>query len=77
MEKESKYLQYQHHGVNVFVRKDLKGRHRDHCLCFSCEKLGSGGGKSGCEIANHVYANCVKFNLVTPVFECPRFKGSK
>jgi len=34
--KSEKIVEYEHHGENVKVREDLKGRHRDHCLCFRC-----------------------------------------
>ena len=65
--------QYVHHGNLVFVRTDLKGRHREHCLCFQCRKFIPGDRAQNCPIANEVYANCVKHKLVTPVFECPEF----
>jgi hypothetical protein len=30
---------YEHHQGVVSVRSDLKGKHRDHCLCYHCEKF--------------------------------------
>jgi len=26
------FIQYKHHGAEVWVQKGLKGLHRDHCL---------------------------------------------
>lgn len=36
---EKKFVKYNHHGKEVWVREDLKGTHREHCLCFNCKKL--------------------------------------
>ena len=66
-----RFIKYNHHGVDVWVRSDLHGTHRDRCLCFSCDKF-QGGGK--CPIANELYALCVKHHLTAPVGECPEFK---
>ncbi len=69
------YKKYKHHGKQVFVREDLKGRHREHCLCFRCKRFNQFEPLENCHIANLVYATCVKYNLVLPVWECPDFKG--
>lgn len=66
-------VQYEHHGAIVSVREDLKGKHREHCLCFSCKHFNPGTA-ANCEIAQATYENCVKFNTTTPVFECPKFE---
>lgn len=66
------FIQYEHHEAMVFVRDDLKGLHRDHCLCYSCERF-KPGSKENCRIAKEVYALCVRLDLVTPVWECPIF----
>lgn len=67
------YVRYAHHGVDVAVREDLRGKHKKHCLCFLCELFTPDDRESNCEIANALYANCVKFGVVTPVYECPKF----
>lgn len=69
----SKFEQYEHHGKTVWVSKELKGKHRDVCLCFSCKKLKI-NEKDNCPIAQETFKNCVKNDLVTPVFECPVFE---
>lgn len=72
-----KIIKYEHHGRKVFVDEDLKGTHREHCLCFRCQKLNIESRKKNCPIANKLYALCCKFGLTTPVGECPEFKESK
>lgn len=67
------YEKYKHHGdAEMWVRKDLKGLHRDFCLCYSCKRFHPGTAAS-CSIAQAVYRSCVLHNVVTPVWECPRF----
>ena len=59
----------------VHVKKKLKGRHKNSFLCFApCELFEPWEGGNNCPIASEVYANCVKFNIVTPVWECPDFR---
>lgn len=52
-----KYEKYDHHGAEVWVRSDLKGKHRNYCLCWHCSQLHPGEAR----------------NCVTPVWECPHF----
>jgi hypothetical protein len=68
--------QYEHHGTVVWVRSDLKGRHRDLCLCFAGCKKFKPGEPDNCPIANDTYQNCVKHGLTTPVTECSEFEES-
>lgn len=67
------YVKYTHHNAEVTVREDLKGKHREHCLCWDCDKLNTTSREDNCPIANKLYAICVEHNLATPVFECPEF----
>lgn len=66
------YEQYEHYGVTVWVRSDLKGKHRDYCLCWKCDQFHP-GQVTNCPIAQILYQNCVTFDIVTPVWECPKF----
>lgn len=68
------YTTYIHHGKSVVVRKDLKGQHRQHCMCYDCALFTPEDREENCEIANAVYENAVKFGIVTPVWECPSSK---
>ena len=64
---------YEHHGVEVLVDSELKGKHREHCLCYqSCVNF-KPGTPENCPIAQATYENCVKFGTTTPVYECPKF----
>jgi hypothetical protein len=67
-----KLVEYEHHGTMVKVQDELKGKHREYCLCFSqnCKRLKI-GQPDNCPIAQALYKNCVEFNVVTPVWECP------
>jgi hypothetical protein len=64
---------YVHHGREVFVNSEVKGKHRDHCLCFACKKFKPDTSEN-CPIANDTFENCKKHHLVTPVYECPSFE---
>ena len=67
------YEMYPHHNIYVYVREDLKGKHRDFCLCWDCKKFKPGDREKNCSIANLLYSVCVECGLTTPVFECPEF----
>ena len=67
---------YEHHGTTVFVDERLKGRHREHCLCFRCENF-KPGTPDNCPKAQRLYQLCVEENMTTPVFECPVYIGMR
>jgi len=71
--KKKEFTVYIHHGKEVHVREDLKGKHREHCLCHSCHCFNPENRATNCPIANLVYSICVLDNLVLPVWECPDF----
>jgi len=64
---------YVHHGDIVSVREDLKGRHREHCLCWRCSNFTPDDRGNSCPIANTLYALDVLAGITTPVWECPKF----
>lgn len=66
---------YNHHGMEVSVQSNLKGLHRDHCLCFQGCKNFKPNTPENCPIAQENYEFCVKYNMVTPVWECPEFES--
>ena len=70
----TKFVYYEHHGTGVWVNRELKGKHREHCLCFSCDKFKPGTPEGNCPIANLNYAVCLAHNMVLPVYECPEFE---
>jgi hypothetical protein len=69
------FVKYQHHERDAWVRDDLKGKHREHCLCYSCEKFkpGDDDWKNNCPIANLIYSVCIAQRVLLPVWECEKF----
>ena len=63
---------YRHHGKHVSVDSELKGKHRQHCLCYRCKRFHP-GSEVNCAIAALLYNLCKLQNLVTPVYECSSF----
>lgn len=70
----SMFIKYNHHGADVSVRSDLQGKHRQYCLCWSCQKF-KPNSEENCPKAQKLYRICVEENLTTPVFECPDFES--
>ena len=70
-----KIIKYFHHGpgVPISVDSDLKGKHREHCLCWQCGLFYPEDREKNCPIASTLYALNVLLNIVTPVWECPEF----
>lgn len=64
---------YTHHGKRVKVRPDLRGKHKEHCLCFSCDSFKPQSEKN-CPIAKALFKVCEKFGVRAPVYECSEFK---
>ena len=75
MARKIKVTTYAHHGRTVHVQAKLQGRHREHCLCYTCERFTPEDRENGCPIANAVFANCRAHGIVTPVWECPEYAG--
>ena len=68
----NKFEQYEHYGEKVWVRSDLKGTHRDHCLCHKCVQF-KPNQSCNCPVAQKNYEMCVEHGITTPVYECPQF----
>jgi len=64
---------YNHHGTVVTVQKGDKGKHRNHCLCWQCERFCPWDTRLNCSIARILFSLCVIFNIVTPVWECLKY----
>lgn len=67
-------VRYKHHNEEVYVDENLKGKHREHCLCFKCNKFNPGMPETNCPIANLLYAVCIAEGVTTPVYECPEWE---
>jgi len=72
-----KIIKYDHHGKEVFVDEDLKGKHREHCLCHKCNKLDVTDPIKNCKIAQTNFLICCEYNITTPVYECSAFEEKK
>lgn len=68
---------YLHHDIPMWVRKDLKGQHRDHGLCHSCAWFKPENREQNCKIANALYRFDILANVTTPVWECAEFQEAK
>jgi hypothetical protein len=66
-----KIVEYIHHEAMVNVDEDLKGKHREHCLCWRCSEFHPEDRENNCDIANLLYAVNVACGITTPVYECP------
>lgn len=67
-----KIVKYSHHNRTVAVDEKLKGKHREHCLCFRCD-LFAPNQQCNCAIAQQNFTLCQTFGMTTPVYECPYF----
>lgn len=67
MVKLATKIWYKHHGLDMAVVKSDKGKHREHCLCYSC------GEHAACKKAKALLKFCQDNNMVTPVWECADF----
>lgn len=72
----SNIIRYNHHNPNtkVAVQEHLKGKHREHCLCYQCSKFKPESRSENCPLANILYNICVFAEMVTPVWECAVFE---
>jgi len=66
---------YMHHGKDVSVISQFKGRHREICLCFNECKFFIPGTPENCPIAEANYAFDVGQGIVTPILECPKYEA--
>ncbi len=64
---------YEHHGGQVWVRSELRGLHRRHCLCHACA-LFKPNTPENCPQAQELYEFCVKHNATAPMWECSGFQ---
>jgi hypothetical protein len=66
-------IKYEHHGTMVSVQDHNQGLHRQHCLCFQGCKFFKPNEPDNCTLAQGLFEYDVKYNMTTPVWECPKF----
>jgi len=67
-------VKYIHHAVEVSVFKELKGKHREHCLCWAHCVFFIPGTDANCPLAQELFELDVRTGMTTPVFECPKYE---
>ena len=71
------YEQIDKGDVRTWVRKDLKGRQKEHCMCWNCRKFMPETDHKGCSIIREVLKLASINNIVLPVWECAVFDERK
>jgi len=69
-----KIIWYTHHGAEVAVDEELKGKHREHCLCYRCSRF-KPNTPENCDYSEQHFRTCKINNMVMPVYECGDFMG--
>ena len=68
-----KFVKYNHHNSDRYVREDLIGKHKEYCLCYSCEKFKPNTAEN-CDIAGSLHAFDVRNNVRALIWDCPEFE---
>lgn len=68
-----KITKYIHHDKEVSVFEELKGQHREHCLCYAKCKFFKPNTLDNCPIARGLFEYDVSNGVTTPVFECATY----
>jgi hypothetical protein len=71
-----KFIQVLHHNRPVWANLEHVTRHKEHCLCYSCERFNP-NSDTNCPIAQEVFELNKKLGITTPVWECPDFLESE
>lgn len=61
-------------SAEVYVKSELKGRHKEHCLCFQGCINFKPCKQDNCTRAQELFEYDCKYDMVTPVWECPEYK---
>ena len=73
-EKRAMYEKYDKNGKDVWVRKDLKGRQKEFCMCWDCARFMPESADKGCATIKTVLELAARNAIVLPVWECPGFQ---
>ena len=64
---------HEHYGNAVWFQSHLKGKHREHSLCFQGCLNFQPGPVGQCKIVVAVNENSLRFGISTPIYACPKF----
>ena len=70
-------VKFDHHGKEVSAMKHLQGKHKEHCLCWVCNKLTPEDHENNCKIANLLFNVNKVCEITTPVFYCAQFEEKR
>ena len=70
---EDELTQYEHHDMMVTVTKEYKGKHKDICVCHSCEKFKWWSEQLNCPYAMSAFA-LSRLVGITTVMECQYYE---
>lgn len=65
---------YIHHDKEVSVFTQMKGLHREYCLCYQCKNFIPENRQQNCPIANNLFKFDQENGVTTPVWECEEFE---
>ena len=71
-----KIVFYNHHGREVAVFEEAKGKHWEANLCGHCEFY-KPNTPENCKIAQSTYEACIENHTCTPIWECAKFEFEK
>lgn len=72
LQRNKGIVRYEHHGYETSVKQKYKGKHKDMCLCYVCNKFEPMG--SNCYIAQKLFELDKSARITTPVLECACFE---
>ena len=67
-------IRYEHHGNLVSVQEHLRGKHKEHCLCFQGCVHFCPDTTENCPIAQELFEFDIRHACVTPMWECPVYR---
>ncbi len=71
------YEQMDKGNAKTWVRKDLKGRQKEFCMCWDCVKFMPETEHKGCSMIKDVLLLASRNSIVLPVWECAAFEAKQ
>lgn len=69
------FEKYTKFNKEFHVQSDLKGKHKEHCLCYSCDLFHPENTLEfpNCYLAQGLFQYNINNTITTPVWECGDF----